>query len=88
VTVALRPESIQLSPAANDVPVNGIRAQIDQIIYRGLSTHYLLRRPNDEPLIVIRQNEAGANQAAGLVPGASVVASWAAERNLIVRDDA
>jgi putative spermidine/putrescine transport system ATP-binding protein len=89
VTVALRPESIQLSPdAANDAPVNGIRAKIDQIIYRGLSTHYHLRRANNEPLIVIRQNEAGADQVAGLVPGASVVASWSTERNLVVRDDA
>ena len=89
VTVALRPESIQLPPeAANDAPVNGIRTKIDQIIYRGLSTHYHLRRANNEPLIVIRQNEAGADQAAGLVPGASVMASWSAERNLVVRDDA
>jgi len=88
VTVALRPEGIQLSPANGTVPANAMRTTIEQVIYRGLSTHYLLRRPDDEPLIVIRQNESGADRIAGLEPGASVLASWAAERNLIVRDDA
>ena len=41
-----------------------------------------------EPLIVVRQNETGAGSIAGLEPGATVFASWAVERNLIVRDDA
>jgi putative spermidine/putrescine transport system ATP-binding protein len=87
VTIALRPEAIQLSPVAGEAPTNGLRTTIEQIVYRGLSTHYLLRRPGGEPLVVIRQNEAGADQTAGLAPGAAVLASWAAERNLVVRDD-
>jgi putative spermidine/putrescine transport system ATP-binding protein len=88
VTVALRPEGIQLSPAGGEAPTNGLLSVIEQIVYRGLSTHYHLRRPDGEPLIVIRQNQAGAEAMAGLEPGSSVVARWAAERNLIVRDDA
>jgi spermidine/putrescine ABC transporter ATP-binding subunit len=88
VTVALRPEGIQLSAANGAVPANAMRTTVEQIVYRGLNTHYLLRRPDGEPLIVIRQNETGADRVAGLEPGSSVLASWAAERNLIVRDDA
>jgi putative spermidine/putrescine transport system ATP-binding protein len=88
VTVALRPEGIQLAPGDGDVPVNGMRATIDQVVYRGLNTHYLLRRDDAEPLIVVRQNAAGADTVSGLEPGASVIASWAPERNLVVRDDA
>ena len=88
VTVALRPEGIQLSSMIGDAPTNGLRSTIDQIVYRGLNTHYHLRRPDGEPLIVIRQNAAGADAVAGLEPGSSVIASWAAERNLVVRDDA
>jgi ABC-type Fe3+/spermidine/putrescine transport system ATPase subunit len=88
VTVALRPEGIRLSQANGETPANAMRTTIEQVIYRGLSTHYLLRRPDGEPLIVIRQNETGADRVAGLEPGASVLASWAAERNLLVRDDA
>ncbi|MBV8834945.1 MAG: ABC transporter ATP-binding protein [Alphaproteobacteria bacterium] len=89
VTVALRPEGIQLSaPKGDAAPLNGMRAIIDQIVYRGLNTHYHLRRADAEPLIVIRQNETGADAVAGLEPGASVIASWAADRNLVVQDDA
>jgi putative spermidine/putrescine transport system ATP-binding protein len=88
VTVALRPEGIQLLPVTGEAPVNGMRATIDQIVYRGLNTHYLLHRSEGEPLIVIRQNDKGADAVVGLEPGASVIASWTPERNLIVRDDA
>jgi putative spermidine/putrescine transport system ATP-binding protein len=88
VTIALRPEAIQLSSANGETPVNAMRTTVEQIIYRGLSTHYLLRRPAGEPLIVIRQNQTGADRIGGLEPGSSVLASWAPERNLIVRDDA
>jgi hypothetical protein len=35
----------------------------------------------------VRQNDSGADVFAGLEPGSAVLASWAAERNLIVRDD-
>jgi ABC-type Fe3+/spermidine/putrescine transport system ATPase subunit len=88
VTVALRPEAIQLSSVNDETPANAMRTTVEQIVYRGLHTHYLLRRPDNEPLIVIRQNDKGADAVAGLEPGASVLATWAVERNLIVRDDA
>jgi spermidine/putrescine ABC transporter ATP-binding subunit len=88
VTVALRPEGIQLSAAKGDALLNSMRSTIEQIVYRGLNTHYHLRRTGGDPLIVIRQNETGADAVAGLEPGASVIARWTAERNLVVRDDA
>jgi hypothetical protein len=65
-----------------------MRTTIEQIVYRGLSTHYYLRRPDSEPLVVVRQNDSGADVFAGLGPGSAVLASWSADRNLIVRDDA
>ena len=86
VTVALRPEGIQISALNGDAPTNGFRTTVEQIIYRGLNTQYLLRRQGDEPLIVVKQNEAGSDPAAGLERGSSVIASWAPERNLIVRE--
>ena len=88
VMVALRPEGIQLSKMNGEAPTNAMRTTVEQVVYRGLNTHYLLRRADGETLIVIRQNEAGADRVAGLEPGSSVLASWAAERNLVVRDDA
>jgi putative spermidine/putrescine transport system ATP-binding protein len=88
VTIALRPEAIQLSKATGEVPVNAMRTTVEQVVYRGLSTHYLLRRTDGEPLIVIRQNDTGGDRVEGLEPGSGVLASWAVERNLVVRDDA
>jgi hypothetical protein len=37
---------------------------------------------------VVRQNDAGADVVRRPEPGSAVLASWAAERNLVVRDDA
>jgi putative spermidine/putrescine transport system ATP-binding protein len=88
VTVALRPEGILLSPDVGETPTNGMRLVIEQIVYRGFNTHYHLRRQDGDPLIVIRQNAAGADAVAGLDAGSTVIASWATERNLIVRDEA
>ena len=89
VTVALRPEAIQIAPMSEgDTAPNRMRTTIEQIVYRGLSTHYYLRRPDSEPLVVVRQNDAGADVFEGLHPGSAVLASWSAERNLVVRDDA
>ena len=46
VTVALRPEGILLAPTGEgDFAPNRMRTTIEQIVYRGLSTHYYLRRP-------------------------------------------
>jgi hypothetical protein len=65
-----------------------MRTTVEQVVYKGLSTHYYLRRPEGEPLVAVRQNESGADVFAGLQPGSPVLASWAAARNLIVRDNA
>jgi spermidine/putrescine ABC transporter ATP-binding subunit len=87
--VALRPESIRLRPVdeSDDAP-NRLTAVIETVIYRGLSTQYLLRTPKGDPLIVMRQNDDGGDPVAGLGQGAAVVASWDTERNRVVRDDA
>jgi putative spermidine/putrescine transport system ATP-binding protein len=87
ITVALRPEGIQLSPGSDTAAVNSLTATIDQVVYHGLNTHYFLRRNDAEPLIVMRQNATGADVVAGLEPGANVIASWSSNRNLVVRDD-
>src|SRR5258708_2504713 len=69
VTVALRPEGITLSPANDtDTAPNKMRTTIEQIVYRGLSTHYYLRRPDSEPLVVVRQNDCGPALFADLEP--------------------
>ncbi|MEJ0015907.1 MAG: ABC transporter ATP-binding protein [Acetobacteraceae bacterium] len=87
--IALRPESIRVLPAeaATEGP-NRVPAVIETVIYRGINTQYILRMPNGEPLMVIRQNDEGGGPVAGLGHGASVIASWDMDRNKLVRDDA
>jgi putative spermidine/putrescine transport system ATP-binding protein len=89
VTVAVRPEAIQIGRADGDgdAAPNRIVTVIEQIVYRGINTQFHLRRPGGEPLIAVRQNDAGGDVAIGLTPGATVVASWAPKRNRVVRDD-
>jgi putative spermidine/putrescine transport system ATP-binding protein len=89
ITVALRPEGIEIGgPGIGDDPTNRADATIEQIVYRGQSTHFHLRRPSGEAMIVVSQSPPGTGGLADLAPGAAVVASWAAERNRVVREDA
>ena len=87
VTLALRPEAIQLS-AAGPGPCgpNALRGAVERIIYRGLNTHLSLRRPGGESLAVIRQNDDGSALPAGLAAGAMIEARWAPDRNRAVLD--
>ena len=89
VTLALRPEAIRLAaPGPGPCGPNAMRGALERIIYRGLNTHLSLRRPGGETLEVIRQNGDGSALPAGLCAGAVIEASWAAERNRAVTEDA
>ena len=89
VTVALRPESVRIAPAqAGEAGPNRARLVVEQIVYHGFNTHYHLRRPGGEPLIAVRQNDVGDAMPIALEPGAEILASWAAARNRLVRDEA
>ena len=90
VLIALRPESIRLAPgdAATGgaaIGPNQFPTVVEQVVYRGQHTQYLLRRAGSELLTAIRHDDGVVG---GLAPGAAVVASWDADRNRVVRDDA
>ncbi len=70
VTVALRPESIQVArDPGGDAGPNRLRTTVEQVVYKGLSTHYYLHRPTGEPLIVVRQNEFRSGRVRGFAAG-------------------
>ena len=85
VLVALRPESIRLHPGAEATGPNQFATVVEQVVYRGQHTQYLLRRHGGEMLTATRHDEGVLG---GLVPGAAVIASWDGARNRVVRDDA
>ena len=84
--MAVRPESIRIEAAGASQPgANQIRAVVEQVIYRGLNTQYLLHREGAEPLIVLRQNDDG--RALGYCPGRRCDGELGAARNRVVRAD-
>ncbi len=91
VTVALRPETIEIARAAAKPPEgpNRLRLVIEQVVYHGLNTHFHLLRAGGEPLIVVRQNDArDTPDETPLEPGVQVDLSWDASRNHVVLDQA
>ena len=89
VLVALRPECIRLRPGTVPDGPNQVATTVEQVVYRGQHTQYLLRRPGgsaaEDLLTAIRHDDGVTGD---LVPGAAVIASWDGSRNRVVRDDA
>ena len=85
ILVALRPECIRLQPGSAASGPNQFGTVVEQVVYRGQHTQYLLRRAGGEMLTAIRHDDGIVGD---LAPGAAVVASWDGARNRVVRDDA
>jgi len=90
ITIALRPEKINLAPLAPpDQGVgrpNSVSAIVEEVVYRGYVRHYYMRLPNGDRLIAFAQDQSGA--AAAVQPGMPVRASWDMAGNHMIRDDA
>jgi spermidine/putrescine transport system ATP-binding protein len=94
VTVAIRPEHLEVSAAASaDSPAgdaNGnagwtvIRGRIHQGTYLGDQTEYRVATDQAGELIVRRQNQLRADATHGLGPGDPVSVSWHEAANLVL----
>jgi spermidine/putrescine ABC transporter ATP-binding subunit len=80
VLVALRPEHIALTPGTRTSGPNEIASTIEQVIYRGQHTQFLLRNPGGDPII------ATGRGAMALSAGTAVVARWDGACNRLVED--
>ncbi|MET0745184.1 MAG: ABC transporter ATP-binding protein [Microvirga sp.] len=87
--VAVRPESIRIALAGSDGDApNRRRLVVEQVVYHGVNTHFYLRRPSGEPLIAVRQNDVMDDRTSLITAGSEVLASWAADRNRLLLDEA
>jgi spermidine/putrescine transport system ATP-binding protein len=87
VTVATRPERLEVAPAAEPSAVPGmteIPGRIHQGTYLGDQTEYRVQTEQAGELIVRHQNAAGAGGALGVGPGDPVIVRWHEEANLIL----
>jgi len=89
VTVAIRPERMEVSPAtyaaaASSPGWHEIPGTIHQGTYLGDQTEYRIETDQAGEVIVRRQNAAGTGGALGAGPGDAVVVRWHEEANLIL----
>ncbi len=88
VTVATRPERLEVIPANAATPagsgVNQVSGRIQQGTYLGDQTEYRVLTEEAGDLIVRHQNAAGAGGAPGVGPGDPVVVRWQEAANLIL----
>jgi spermidine/putrescine transport system ATP-binding protein len=88
VTVATRPERLEVVAAAGDAPagagITQVRGRVQQGTYLGDQTEYRVVTEEAGELVVRHQNAAGAGGAPGVGPGDPVVVRWQEEANLIL----
>jgi spermidine/putrescine transport system ATP-binding protein len=89
VTVASRPERLEVVPAGNGTPaevpgVTVVHGRIKQGTYLGDHTEYRVETDAAGELIVRHQNAAGAGGTPGVGPGDPVIVRWQEEANLIL----
>jgi spermidine/putrescine transport system ATP-binding protein len=99
VTVAIRPEHLDVQPAgstelsadtADGAATDGgsgwtnIRGRINQGTYLGDQTEYRIQTDQAGELVARRQNQLGASTSQGMGPGDPVSVRWHEEANLVL----
>ncbi len=88
VTVAIRPERMEVLPAASAVdPGPGwiqVSGRLDQGTYLGDQTEYRIHTESVGELIARHQNSTGVGSALGASPGDPVVVRWHQEADLVL----
>jgi spermidine/putrescine transport system ATP-binding protein len=90
VIVAVRPERVEVVPAATDMAAaegwTVVPGRLRQGTYLGDQTEYRIETDAVGELVARRQNAAGAGNALGVGPGDPVLVRWHEEANLILVD--
>ncbi|MFZ6762286.1 ABC transporter ATP-binding protein [Pseudoroseomonas sp. WGS1072] len=85
--IAIRPEAVRLQPASAEAPVeNGIPGTVEQVRYRGQSTHIHLRLDDGESFLAYLSNGDEAVSRQGFRPGDRILASWSSASATMIAD--
>jgi spermidine/putrescine transport system ATP-binding protein len=88
VRVGVRPEKIELVPAADGTPAgrNALRGRVTVASFLGVSIQYLVTAPGGEELTVVAPNRDGA-QPSTLGVGQDVLLTWDPQHTFVVARD-
>ncbi len=89
VTVAMRPERLEVVPADTGAAGDGwssVLGRIHQGTYLGDQTEFRVQSDQAGELIVRRQNATGAGASQGIGPGDPVLVRWRDAANLVLAD--
>jgi spermidine/putrescine transport system ATP-binding protein len=88
VRIGVRPEKIELVPAADGVPPgrNALRGTVTDASFLGVSIQYVVTAPGGEELTVIAPNRDGA-QPRSLGVGHEVLLTWDPQHTFVVARD-
>lgn len=75
-TMTVRPEKITISRDRPAKPANVVQGQVQEVIYLGTDTNYLVRAGHGDVIRVRQQNETAAAAEPGFAVGDSVYLSW------------
>jgi putative spermidine/putrescine transport system ATP-binding protein len=85
VRFVVRPEKIRML-AESDVPEPGMRVEpgtVEEVVYVGMSTRYVVRLDHGEQLVAVRQNMDAAGDAASF-QGRKVSLAWTADHTYVL----
>jgi spermidine/putrescine transport system ATP-binding protein len=87
--IGVRPEKIELVPAADGAPAgrNALRGTVTVASFLGVSIQYLVRAPGGEELTVVAPNRDG-QQPRALGVGQEVLLTWDPQHTFVVATDA
>jgi len=86
VTVAVRPEKIRLHRDRPSKSANALPGEIENVVYIGTDTQYIIRLTNRARLKVREQNLTPLLTTVPFSPGDQVIAEWQPESGLILMD--
>ena len=89
VRIGVRPEKVELVPAAQGAPAgrNALRGTVTVASFLGVSIQYLVTAPGGEELTVVAPNRDGA-QPHALAVGQDVLLTWDPQHTFVVTRDA
>jgi putative spermidine/putrescine transport system ATP-binding protein len=88
VLISVRPEAVSLAGLDDGAPAaqGGTPATVEQVVYRGQTTHVHMKLDDGEPFVAFLPNRLGRRAGPTFAAGDRIRASWPLESNWLVAD--